>query len=137
MIYSEGLEVQPAPEGLERFVNAQKDVIEEALAELRAGWKRTHWMWFVLPQMRGLGMSNMSQRFGIASLDEARAYLAHDALGPRLLESMEILDRLEGRPVGHFKLPHLWSPKLPQAGRVDYQLAAGFCASRAAASLRR
>ncbi|MBC5782356.1 DUF1810 domain-containing protein [Ramlibacter sp. USB13] len=74
------------PFALARFVDAQAPVMHEVLAELRAGRKRTHWMWFVFPQLRGLGMSATAQHFGIASLDEARAYLAHPVLGPRLKE---------------------------------------------------
>lgn len=70
---------------------------DAALAELRAGHKRSHWMWFVFPQLRGLGQSPISRRYAISSLDEARAYLAHPVLGPRLLESSRILLELEGR----------------------------------------
>lgn len=69
---------------LDRFVTAQATTYTTALAELHAGRKRTHWMWFIFPQMRGLGVSEMSHRYGITSLDEARAYLAHPVLGPRL-----------------------------------------------------
>jgi uncharacterized protein (DUF1810 family) len=69
---------------LQRFVAAQDPVFERALEELRAGRKRTHWMWFIFPQLRGLGRSPMAQTFGIASLDEARAYLADPVLGERL-----------------------------------------------------
>ena len=69
---------------LERFVEAQAPVYEAALAELRNGRKTSHWMWFVFPQIAGLGRSSMSQRYAIASLEEARAYLAHPILGPRL-----------------------------------------------------
>ncbi len=69
---------------LERFVTAQAPVIDTVLAELRAGRKRSHWMWFIFPQLRGLGQSSTAQFYGIASLDEARAYLAHPVLGPRL-----------------------------------------------------
>lgn len=71
---------------LERFVAAQQETHEPALAEIRAGRKRSHWMWFVFPQLAGLGRSATAQRYAIASLDEARAYLAHPILGPRLLE---------------------------------------------------
>ena len=71
-------------EGLERFVDAQDGVYGRALGEIRAGCKRTHWMWFVFPQLRGLGRSAQSFRYGIAGLDEARRYLAHPLLGPRL-----------------------------------------------------
>jgi uncharacterized protein (DUF1810 family) len=69
---------------LERFVTAQAPVFETVLAELRAGRKRSHWMWFVLPQLRGLGQSATARFYGIASIAEARAYLAHPLLGPRL-----------------------------------------------------
>ena len=72
------------PFDLERFVTAQEPVFPSVLAELKAGRKRTHWMWFVFPQLRGLGRSSMATFYGIASLHEARAYLAHPLLGPRL-----------------------------------------------------
>ncbi|HEY8564014.1 MAG TPA: DUF1810 domain-containing protein [Beijerinckiaceae bacterium] len=72
------------PFDLRRFLEAQALVHEQALAELRAGTKRSHWMWFVFPQLRGLGRSPMAQRYGIGSLEEARAYLAHPVLRPRL-----------------------------------------------------
>ena len=85
------------PHHLARFVEAQAHDYAAALAELRAGRKRTHWIWFVLPQLRGLGTSPMSQRFGIASLDEARAYLAHPVLGRRLRECVAAVDGLAGK----------------------------------------
>ena len=69
---------------LERFVEAQDGVYDAALAELRAGHKRTHWMWFIFPQIEGLGHSAMARRYAIRSADEAAAYLAHPVLGPRL-----------------------------------------------------
>jgi uncharacterized protein (DUF1810 family) len=71
---------------LQRFVDAQAPVYEQARAELAAGRKRTHWMWFVFPQIRGLGRSAMAQRYAIASREEAAAYLAHPVLGARLRE---------------------------------------------------
>jgi uncharacterized protein (DUF1810 family) len=71
---------------LERFVDAQAPVYQQAHRELEAGRKQSHWMWFVFPQIAGLGQSAMSIRFSIASLDEAKAYLAHPVLGPRLRE---------------------------------------------------
>lgn len=74
------------PHDLQRFVDAQAPVYEQAVAELRMGRKRTHWMWFVFPQLRGLGFSTTAMRYGIASIDEARAYLAHPVLGPRLVD---------------------------------------------------
>jgi uncharacterized protein (DUF1810 family) len=81
---------------LERFVDAQASVHERALAELRAGRKQSHWMWFVFPQLAGLGTSAMAERYAISGLDEARAYLAHPILGARLVESAETLLQLEG-----------------------------------------
>jgi uncharacterized protein (DUF1810 family) len=87
------------PYRLERFVSAQDqaDTFATAVDELRSGRKRSHWMWFVFPQIVGLGHSPMSQRYAISTLDEARAYLAHDVLGPRLIECARILCELEGR----------------------------------------
>ena len=86
------------PYGLERFVSAQNraDTFATALDELRAGRKRSHWMWFVFPQIAGLGQSSISQTYAISSLDEARAYLAHPILGPRLTESARIVAELDG-----------------------------------------
>jgi len=72
------------PFDLERFVTAQEPLFDRVLSELRAGRKRTHWMWFIFPQLRGLGRSSMAEHYGISSLAEARAYLAHPILGPRL-----------------------------------------------------
>ena len=69
---------------LQRFLDAQASTYEQARAELSAGQKRSHWMWFIFPQIRGLGSSSMAQRYAIASLAEAQAYLAHPDLGPRL-----------------------------------------------------
>lgn len=71
---------------LARFLDAQQGVYDQALSELRAGRKQTHWIWFVFPQVAGLGSSPMSQRYAIASLQEAQEYAAHDVLGPRLVE---------------------------------------------------
>ena len=79
---------------LDRFVSAQEDVYDSALAEIRGGRKRTHWMWFVFPQVRGLGSSPISRQFAIRSAAEARAYLAHPVLGPRLIECCEALLRV-------------------------------------------
>lgn len=72
------------PFDLARFVTAQAGAFDQAVAELRAGRKRTHWMWFIFPQLRGLGRSPTAQRYGIASLAEASAYVEHPVLGPRL-----------------------------------------------------
>lgn len=85
------------PYDLQRFVDAQAPVHDGVLAELRAGHKTSHWMWFVFPQLRGLGHSVMAQRYGIASLDEARAYLAHPLLGPRLRACTRLVLDIEGR----------------------------------------
>ncbi len=87
------------PDALERFVAAQDQAgtFDAAVSELRAGRKRSHWMWFVFPQIAGLGQSPISRRYAIASLDEARAYLAHPVLGPRLIKSARIVGELEGR----------------------------------------
>jgi len=82
---------------LERFVVAQDGVHDTALAELRAGRKRTHWMWFVFPQIAGLGSSPAARRYAISGLDEARAYLAHPVLGPRLAEAARTVLAVEGR----------------------------------------
>ncbi len=82
---------------LDRFVEAQAGVHDEALAELRAGRKRSHWMWFVFPQVEGLGTSPMAQRYALAGPDEARAFLAHPVLGPRLLECTRAVLAVEGR----------------------------------------
>jgi uncharacterized protein (DUF1810 family) len=76
---------------LARFVEAQAPVFGSALRELRDGRKRTHWMWFVFPQLRGLGRSAMADRYAIADLGEARAYLAHPLLGPRLAECTQAM----------------------------------------------
>ena len=85
------------PFNLERFVAAQAPVLSTVLAELKAGHKRSHWMWFIFPQLRGLGRSSMAQFYGIASLDEARAYLVHPLLGPRLHLCTETLLAVHGR----------------------------------------
>ena len=85
------------PFDLKRFVDAQASVYEQVRRELRAGRKESHWMWFIFPQIAGLGQSAMSIRFAIASLDEARAYLAHPILGPRLRECVTLVLGVEGR----------------------------------------
>jgi uncharacterized protein (DUF1810 family) len=82
---------------LDRFVRAQDPVIAQVRAELKAGRKVSHWMWFVFPQLAVLGFSQRAQFYGIASLEEARAYLAHPVLGPRLLECTGLVNSVEGR----------------------------------------
>ena len=79
------------PYQLERFVAAQQGAYDQAVAELRRGRKTGHWIWYVFPQIAGLGMSPTSQRYAIGSLDEARAYLEHPVLGPRLIEAASAL----------------------------------------------
>jgi len=85
------------PFDLARFVDAQAPLYEEAHRELKVGRKESHWMWFIFPQIAGLGQSAMSIRFAIASLDEARAYLAHPVLGPRLSECARLLHDVANR----------------------------------------
>jgi uncharacterized protein (DUF1810 family) len=87
------------PHDLDRFVAAQDagGTYQRAIAELRSGYKSGHWMWFVFPQVAGLGQSPTSRRYAISSLAEARAYLRHPVLGPRLAECTEILARTAGR----------------------------------------
>jgi uncharacterized protein (DUF1810 family) len=89
--------VPEAPHDLERFVRAQERTCETALAEIRSGRKRSHWMWYVFPQIAGLGSSEMSRRYAIRSLAEARAYLEHPLLGPRLIECFEAALGVAGR----------------------------------------
>lgn len=85
------------PFDLRRFTAAQERVYDTAIAELRAGRKRTHWMWFILPQIDGLGRSATSKRYAIRSMEEAREYLRHPVLGPRLSECAELVLAIEGR----------------------------------------
>ncbi|MFN3767071.1 MAG: DUF1810 domain-containing protein [Ectopseudomonas guguanensis] len=87
------------PFDLARFVEAQQHDYQQALDELRAGAKRSHWMWYVFPQLRGLGRSEMANYYGIFGLDEARAYLAHPLLGPRLEDCARALLLHRVRPV--------------------------------------
>lgn len=88
---------------LQRFTQAQEQIYPRALEEIKRGAKRTHWMWFIFPQMKGLGRSAMAVRYAIASLDEARAYLAHPLLGPRYVDCVSALQDLVGHdPVAVF-----------------------------------
>jgi uncharacterized protein (DUF1810 family) len=82
---------------MQRFISAQEPIYATVLAELTAGCKQTHWMWFIFPQIAGLGFSSMAQRYAIASLDEARAYLAHPVLGKRLEDCTRAVLRHGGR----------------------------------------
>jgi uncharacterized protein (DUF1810 family) len=85
------------PHDLGRFVDAQAGDYDEALAEIKGGRKRSHWMWYVFPQIDGLGFSSMSRRYAIKSVDEAKAYLAHPVLGVRLVECCEAVLSVHGR----------------------------------------
>jgi len=85
------------PFDLQRFVTAQAPVFASALEELKEGRKRTHWMWFLFPQLRGLGSSSMATFYGIGSLEEALAYLAHPLLGPRLVLCTETVLAVKGK----------------------------------------
>jgi len=85
------------PFDLQRFVQAQQPIIAQVYQELRDGRKQTHWMWFIFPQIAGLGHSAMAQRYAISSLPEAQAYLNHPVLGSRLIELTEIVNRLPAR----------------------------------------
>jgi uncharacterized protein (DUF1810 family) len=79
------------PYNLQRFVDAQRDTFETALAELRAGRKQTHWMWFIFPQLANLGSSSTARYYAISSVAEARAYLEHPLIGPRLLACIDAI----------------------------------------------
>jgi uncharacterized protein (DUF1810 family) len=85
------------PYDLERFVEAQSRVMDSVRAELRSEYKRGHWMWFVFPQIKGLGMSETSRFYGIGSREEAAAYLKHPVLGPRLVECVRLVLGVSGR----------------------------------------
>ena len=93
------MEPESDPFDLERFVDAQAPVYRNVVEELRSGRKRSHWMWFVFPQLRGLGGSPTAVHYGIASLEEARAYLRHELLGPRLRECARLVNAVQGRSV--------------------------------------
>jgi uncharacterized protein (DUF1810 family) len=92
--------VSDEPYDLQRFVHAQDRMYDTVIDELRGGRKRSHWIWFVFPQLRGLGRSPTALQYGITSLDEARAYLAHEVLGPRLRECARLVAAIDGRSVG-------------------------------------
>ncbi|MEB3275088.1 MAG: DUF1810 domain-containing protein [Prochlorothrix sp.] len=85
------------PFDLARFVTAQQTSFDRALAEVKSGYKSSHWMWYIFPQLRGLGRSTISQRYGISGTEEAHAYLTHEVLGPRLLTISEALLSVKGR----------------------------------------
>jgi uncharacterized protein (DUF1810 family) len=87
------------PFNLKRFVDAQAPVYPDVLSELRQGRKQSHWMWFIFPQLAGLGYSAMAQRYALSSRDEALAYLGHGILGPRLRECTVLVNAVEGRTI--------------------------------------
>lgn len=87
------------PFDLQRFVDAQARVYAQVIDELRAGHKRSHWIWFVFPQIAGLGSSSTAAHYAISSLDEARAYIRHDLLGPRLRECTRLVNTIQGRSI--------------------------------------
>ena len=93
------------PYDLGRFLEAQEDDYEQVLSEIVSGRKRSHWMWYVYPQIDGLAFSSTSKHYSIKSLDEARAYLDHPILGSRLLECAEAVVRLEGERRGRSSVP--------------------------------
>jgi len=87
------------PYDLQRFVDAQNPVYDRVRAELQEGRKRSHWMWFIFPQIAGLGSSPLTRRFAISSLSEAAAFLEHPILGPRLAECTRLVNLIEGRSI--------------------------------------
>lgn len=87
------------PHQLQRFVDAQAPIYEQAWEELRRGRKASHWMWFVFPQLSGLGTSELSQKYAIASRAEAQAYLEHAVLGPRLRDCTRLVNQIDARPL--------------------------------------
>jgi uncharacterized protein (DUF1810 family) len=109
---------------LDRFIAAQEGVIDSALAELRAGAKTSHWMWFVFPQIAGLGHSAMAQRYAIGDLAEARAYLAHPLLGARLTDATEAMLGWAGRRSAETVLGAIDAVKL-RSSMTLFEVAAG------------
>jgi uncharacterized protein (DUF1810 family) len=84
---------------LQRFVDAQREIFDQVVTELRLGRKQSHWMWFIFPQIKGLGSSAMAQHYALASLDEAKAYFAHPVLGNRLLECTRLVTAARARSI--------------------------------------
>ena len=87
------------PYNLQRFVDAQREIFSQVLSELREGRKQSHWMWYIFPQIKGLGSSPMAQRYAILSLDEARAYWGHPVLGDRLRECTQLVTAARGQSI--------------------------------------
>jgi uncharacterized protein (DUF1810 family) len=90
---------EPSANNLQRFIDAQESTFEQVRSELAAGQKRSHWMWFIFPQIRGLGSSAMARRFAIADLTEAAKYLEHPVLGPRLRDCTSLVDTVQSRSI--------------------------------------
>ena len=114
---------------LDRFVAAQQADYERALGELRRGRKQSHWMWYIFPQVQGLGHSFMSRRYALSGVEEARAYLAHPVLGPRLLECCRAaLETGSSNPREVFGTPRRFEvPLLPDPVRPGRPRRAGLC----------
>jgi uncharacterized protein (DUF1810 family) len=87
------------PFNLQRFVDAQSPIFDQVCSELRDGAKRGHWMWFTFPQIKGLGYSQLARKFAISSREEAKAYVEHPILGPRLIECTKLVNLIEGRAI--------------------------------------
>lgn len=87
------------PYNLQRFVDAQNPVYDQVCSELRQGYKKGHWMWFIFPQIEGLGHSSLAKKFAISSLEEARAYLRHPILASRLIECTKLVNHAAGRTI--------------------------------------
>jgi uncharacterized protein (DUF1810 family) len=97
MIHSNDSHTTDDPYDLRRFVRAQENDYAQALSEIKSGRKRSHWIWYIFPQIDGLAFSSTSKHYAIKSLAEAKAYLAHPVLGPRLIECVEAVNGIEGR----------------------------------------
>jgi uncharacterized protein (DUF1810 family) len=127
--------VESDPYNLQRFIDAQEGVIDTALAELRAGSKQSHWMWFVFPQLAGLGRSPTAQFYGITSIEEARAYLEHPILGQRLRECIEALLAWAGKRTPDQVLGPVDAMKLRSSLTLFDQVEPGTVFERALAAL--
>ena len=136
----------PDPFGLTRFVEAQDGVYPRALAELTAGRKESHWIWFIFPQIEGLGSSAMNRRYAIGSLEEAVAYLEHPLLGARLRDCVDAVNALEGRSARQVFGPDdvkfrssltLFHRAAPEEHRFSDALAKCFAGEQDAATLER
>jgi uncharacterized protein (DUF1810 family) len=123
------------PHNLQRFVDAQDGVFDTALAELGAGSKQSHWMWFVFPQLAGLGRSPTAQYYAIASLDEARAYLEHPLLGPRLRQCIEAVLPWAGKRTPEQILGSIDAAKLKSSLTLFDQVEIGTLFDRALTAL--